>query len=274
MKREIKILSISYLIALSFLMISGRFGGILQILFYIFAFIAPVFAGIYLYRLENKEEELELFDCFKPKAGTVGISVALASPVLLVVMSLSYFTSFLIYALLGKESGVAISEGPLLATLLHAVLPALLEEIAFRYLPLKLLAKKSPRATVLASAFFFSLIHRSFFSIPYAFAAGALFMAADIAAGSILPSVILHFLNNVIALMTMGVYGFTPKVSVVFIFLGIISAVSLAYLFLERRRLASFAKEAFKKGESFVFTLDPLFFALPSLIVAVSELFM
>ncbi len=254
-------------------MMSGEFGGILQIIIYIFAFLAPTFAGIYLSEKEksgNIKDDIKYLTIGRDKLGVVLLS---AAPILLAVLFISYITSLLMLVLFGRESGVTVTEDPFTATVIHALLPAILEETAFRYLPLKLLGGRSPRGAVIASAFFFSLIHGSLFSIPYAFAAGLMFMALDILTDSILPSVSIHFINNVLALMTMGVYGFVLEIPVAFIIVGAAALLSCLLLFFERKRLLGMVMAALPSGEGYVFSPEPLFFAVPALIIAVSELF-
>ncbi len=253
-------------------MLSGGFDGAVQIVIYIFAFLAPTAAGIYFSKSGELKEKNEFDRKLKPNKGTFFVALLSVFPILLIILVLSYLSSLFLFEVFGMENGIPEFTDPLSATLIHAVLPSLLEEMAFRYLPLKVLAEKSPRVAVFASAFFFSLIHRSFFSIPYAFAAGLLFMALDIASGSIIPSVVIHLLNNVIALMTMGAYGFGFDTSAAFVFIGAGTLISSVFLFLERKKLAAMVKCAFAEGEKYLPSVEPLFFAVPALLIAAGEL--
>ncbi len=273
MKREIKLLTFCYLFVLLLLMLSANFKGFLQIIIYISAFLVPTFVGIRL--LKEQGNASKIFDAnhLKIRKDEVGVSLLLVSPSLFAILLISYLTSLLFFVTMGKENGNVLAEGAAISTLIHALLPSVLEELAFRYLPLITLGKKSPRVAVFASAFFFALIHRSFFSIPYAFAAGVIFMALDIACDSILPSLIIHFINNVLALMTMGVYGFTLEISYAFIIVGAFALLSSLLLFFERKRLTAMVKRAFASGERYSLSHEPLFFAVPAIIIAVSELF-
>ncbi len=272
MKKEFRLLTFAYLFVLLLLVLSGSFEGILQTVIYILAFIIPVF-GVVFY-LEGKEEYKVRNDLgyLKIEKKNIGTALCLLPVSILIVLIVSYITSLLIYLVFNKDGGGNARGSAFEATVFNAVLPAIFEELAFRYLPLKLLAKRSPRAAVFASAFFFALIHRSFFSIPYAFVAGILFMAIDIFTDSILPSVVIHFANNILALMTLGVYGFVLDIYVAFIILFALGGIGLVLLFTEREKLNEMGKRAFSPGEKYVFSPEPLLFALPALLIAVFEL--
>ena len=94
------------------------------------------------------------------------------------------------------EYEVVLEGGFFEAALRYALLTAVLEELIFRYLPMRLLAHRSPRAALLLSSLFFSLVHCDLFQMPYALFAGAVFMILDLAANSVIPSLVIHFLNN------------------------------------------------------------------------------
>ena len=85
--------------------------------------------------------------------------------------------------------------------IIHALLPSFLEEMLFRYLPMKLIAPYSRRLCILLSSAYFALIHFNLFQIPYALLAGLVFITVDLWADSVLPSFILHLLNNVISVL-------------------------------------------------------------------------
>lgn len=83
--------------------------------------------------------------------------------------------------------------------LLICVAPAILEEIAFRGLLQHWLqvAVKPAKAIVIASALFAAL-HFNILSLPYLFAVGMLLGLARYKTGSLYPSMLIHFLHNLV----------------------------------------------------------------------------
>lgn len=77
-----------------------------------------------------------------------------------------------------------------------AVLPALFEEAIFRGVMLQGMRGMGTTATVLLSGALFSLFHQNPQQTPYQFVCGAMYALVALRAGSVLPTVILHFVNN------------------------------------------------------------------------------
>lgn len=100
------------------------------------------------------------------------------------------------YAELQRPEGVG---GTLLYVVTIAVVPALVEEFAFRGVVLGHLRRYGNTFAILASSLLFGLMHGNAVQIPFAFAAGCIMAYADVLAGSLLPSLILHFLNNLVS---------------------------------------------------------------------------
>lgn len=127
----------------------------------------------------------------------------------------------LVLSLFGKEaseSTLKISEHLLnlhgaeivLALLVIAVLPALFEETLFRGVILNSCEQGAGSLrTVFIVGFCFSLFHTSLDQTVYQFLAGCLFAFVAIRSRSILPGILMHFINNalVIILALCGFYG-------------------------------------------------------------------
>ena len=177
MKKEIKILTLGYLVFLALLLVTGYFSGIINTILYILAFVVPFLMILFL---SGKPKELISAKPLTLKRREALSLSAAISPALLVISGISYLTALIIFSLTGKSAPVDIGNNIPEALFLHALLPALLEEALFRYLPLRLIGERAPRTAILFSAFAFALVHHSLFSIPYAFAAGLIFMAVDI----------------------------------------------------------------------------------------------
>ena len=271
MKREINLLTLTYLLVLLFLFASGMFDGALSIIIYILGFALPLFLALYLSR-EYREGDGKEYLTLDARAAVM------TAPLLFIVVGVaflfSYVSALIMGALFGVKSAVDLSAGFGISLITHALLPAFLEEALFRYLPMKLLLRRSVRVTVILSASFFALLHHSFLQIPYAFAAGLIFIAIDIIADSVLPSVILHFLNNVISIVWSFYIGGTEFAVPFIISVGVLFVLSvLSVLLLYGRLYRDGVKRLTSRGEPYGVGYYPLLFVLPTLFIAVTELF-
>jgi membrane protease YdiL (CAAX protease family) len=141
--------------------------------------------------------------------------------------------------LLGKTNNTSFDEPFILALLLHALIPAVFEELLFRYVPLKLL-KDTPRCAVAVSAILFAFAHVNAFQIPYALFAGALFAMLCYSTGSVIPSIAVHTLNNVFSLVI--IYGYDGKAF--YITAAILLATSTVFIAVRGKHYLALAKRA------------------------------
>ena len=265
-KKTIGFVAILNIIFVVFLSLSGGFNGFLSTIFYILAFIVPIFIGYRKTREENSDVEFL-------GIGDTKVALPFILPTIGAVMLISALTSIIISALGGGENSVDLGDNLLLALLTHALAPAIFEEALFRYIPMRALKKESPVLVVAYSAIFFSLIHHSFFSIPYALFAGIAFMALNLMAGSIWPSVIIHFLNNAISVVLMFYSDSTMISAVLISVVAALAVASVVLIVINGKKYSEFIKK---------FTdLSPLrstppveiwVLVVPMLIVAVLEL--
>lgn len=77
-----------------------------------------------------------------------------------------------------------------------ALLPALVEEFAFRGVLLKIMRKHSDSMAVLVSGVMFGLMHGNFTQIPFALVVGLVLAFITVKTNSLIPAIIIHFLNN------------------------------------------------------------------------------
>lgn len=195
MKKELKILVYLDILFIILLAISGGLSGAISEAVYYSAFLLPLLVYFILQAKGRvAAEQISVF----PTKESFKISLLLAMPLVAAVFLLSMLTS-LIFGFLGISGGAEPIEKITLSVLISAIAPAVLEELLFRFVPLSMLKGKSTRDTVFFTALFFALAHCSLFQLPYAFFAGAVFAAADILAGSIWPSLVMHVLNNAVA---------------------------------------------------------------------------
>lgn len=268
MKKKISTLSMAYILFLVLLFLSGALSGFLSDIVYLLAFILPIFFALCFTRNEKKEKgEYLLLN----REG-IRLTLPLIAPTVSLVMLVAFLTSLIIFALTGETNDIDVGNSLIPALFAHALLPALLEEALFRYLPMRLLAPYSRRGAVIVSAFFFALVHHDFFSIPYAFLAGIIFMTVDLATESVIPSVIIHFINNAISVGLLVYDDNAAFAPAVYILLCVITLVSLVVIFVRRRQYLKKFSFALDRGEGVRITAEMLIFAGLSLSIAVMSL--
>lgn len=86
--------------------------------------------------------------------------------------------------------------GILMYTFTLSVLPAILEEILFRGFILQSLRRFGDMFAVIISALVFALVHGNFAQLPNAFIMGVTIAFLAVKTGSLIPGMILHFINN------------------------------------------------------------------------------
>ena len=269
MKKALRILTISYMTFLFLLTLSGFFEGALSYVIYYASFLLAVLIGYLL-----SERRVNIKDAFLlPSRDGVSMLALSVFPFLAVMMALSYLTS-LVLVLFGFSSPeVDVSGNIFLVLFEHALVPAFLEEMLFRFLPFALLLPHSKRAAVIFSAVFFALMHCSLFQIPYAFVAGVALGLLYLASGSIIPSFILHLINNIFSVFWIkygGVQSFATYSMISIAVLAIISLVIMTVL--KRRTVITLIKDVFNTESKLVFTYEPVILMLLTVFIAISNL--
>ncbi len=262
MKTTVTLITLADLLFILLLAVSGSTRDLTSEIIYYLAFIAPIFLCLYL----SKERGAHL--SLRVRREDIGELIPTVPIIISAIVLFAYLTS-LVMGAFGFENTATVEEPLPLALLLHALLPAILEEALFRYVPIRLMAHRSRRVTVLVSALLFALCHTNLFQLPYAFIGGVLLCAVDIAFDSILPSFIIHLLNNSISVVTM----LYPSAALpVFITLGALALAALLSYIPRRAALTRFAR-AFDKGEDGSVGLAPIALTLASLTISISSLF-
>ncbi len=77
-----------------------------------------------------------------------------------------------------------------------AAIPALVEEFAFRGVMLGMLRRYGDGFAIVVSSLLFGVIHGNFVQMPFAFFVGLAFGYTVVRTGSLVPVVIIHFINN------------------------------------------------------------------------------
>ncbi len=257
MEKNIDKLSILYMLFVLILGISGTVGGIGGRIIYYSAFILPFIIGIFTRDRESSVYKIGI----TPTGKGLKYTLPFAAPFVLLIMLLSLLTSLLLGAL-GFNDTTDVSGNIFIAVIKHAAAPSILEECLFRFMPLMLIADSSRKNALLFSSLSFSFIHCNLFQIPYAFAAGFILALLTLLSGSILPGIVLHFLNNLFSLLMLRN---TDKVfiTVAFCSIGMLTIVSLTYVYIKRKDYISDLKEIFTDKCKLKFTnIEILFIAL------------
>ena len=145
-----------------------------------------------------------------------------------------------------------------------ALLPAVFEELIFRGLLLKGMGSFGTVGAILLCGGLFALYHQNPAQTIYQFCCGAAFALVAIRAGSILPTVLSHFINNalIITLTKFGVDSFPAPVFVTILCVSALCLIgSLVWLiFFEKRTLADEDKtnKAVARKETITYALPGL----------------
>ena len=264
MKKKLNILTIAYLLFLILLFASGSLSGVFSDFVYFLAFLLPFAFCLYM----TRDEGVRCGEFLSVSRDGVQLFGPLVFPTILLTILLSYLTSLIIFRITGKTFSVDLGDSYIIALISHALLPAILEEALFRYLPMRMIAPHSPRCAIIVSSIFFALIHTNLFQIPYAFVGGIIFMALDLATESIIPSVIIHFINNALSVSMM----FIPSPAIVYliyVLIAMITVVSLSVAWRNREEYQFQLILITDKGEGVKFTWQMLLFIALTLVVAI-----
>lgn len=254
------------LVFLLLLIIAGAFSGALSEIIYIGAYAVPIAAFFWISRGEEKYK-LTLWIGRTDGA----LCLPLVAPTVAITVGLSALFAFL-FSLVGVESAEPLTGSLFELLILHALLPAVLEEALFRYVPLSLIAPHSRRSAILISALLFAFAHCSVTQIPYAFFAGMIFAALDLACGSILPSVVLHLLNNVASVLWLWDVS-APVFRAPFVAIAaVLSVLSVASVVIFRTRYAKWSSFLFDKDDKIDTTREVWIFVFVCLVLAVGAL--
>lgn len=100
------------------------------------------------------------------------------------------------------HSGFTGTENLAITLICSAVLPALIEEFAFRGVVLGVLRRSmNDISAIIVSSVLFAVIHGNLQQLPFAFGMGLVFAVSTVFTKSIYPAVIGHFLNNACAVI-------------------------------------------------------------------------
>ena len=269
MKKALTYLTVANLFFLALLLASGFFPSPVDKILYYLAFILPC-AFVFIICANVGEQKTMPLSLKLDKGGAL-LTLPTVAPTLALIFLVSFLTS-LVFSSIGSSPIPDVSGNILLVIVVHALLPALLEELFFRYMPLSVLTPYSKRAAVLYSALFFSLLHCSAYQMPYAFIAGIIFATLDLAVGSIWPSVILHFLNNLVSIFWIRNSAIEGFGTFFVIILASLALLSLIPVFIYRKKYSKMLTDVFNDKCKEKLSLSPIAFALCCILIAVMSL--
>ena len=269
MKRTLSELVLIDLLFIALMSLSGFFFGVLRDFLYLLSFVVPTLVFLSL-RKNRNEEAFGISFSLKPPS--FSFFILFVAPTVLGIMALSFISSLLM-GVIGVNAAIGSENTNLIyAIVIHAIAPAIFEEMLFRYIPIRSLANHSPRLAVIYSAVLFSLSHCNLFQIPYALFAGVVFAALDIAAGSIMPSVLIHLINNVLSLVWERGAGGSAFYILFISLLALLTLVSILLIYLKRKKLKEDFSSILEDKSKFIFTNTLGFYMIATLAFAVTSL--
>ncbi len=140
-----------------------------------------------------------------------------------------------VYANLESEINVSLFDF-VMYTVCTAIIPALVEELAYRGVVVGLLKEHGDSFAILTSAIMFGVLHGNFAQIPFAFVVGLVLGFVRVKTDSMLPSMLIHFCNNFFAVVVTFAGELLPDVyytcleAMLMIILTVIGFISIAYL--------------------------------------------
>ncbi len=277
MKAAVKLFTVLILMFAVLLSVGASVGGIFGEIITYGAYLLPVVIG-YLASRKMKYQREEERGHYEKEATLFGISGEGALtflPVVIPTVAIAFLISFLMSLFLGVFGfeSPAVEDVPLVEMLaVHALLPAVLEELLFRFLPMKLLLPYSKRWCIILSSLYFAFVHMSLFQIPYALFAGVIFIAVDIICDSVWPSIIMHLVNNAASVLWIKYSSDSDFALAYCVVLALAALLSLLVIFIKRRAYAERIKPLFDAGCGIGDTYSPVILIGFTSIMAVTNL--
>lgn len=209
-----------------------------------------VFTPFFLVSLALKDKSTELIPLGKVKP-------SLISPLLFIGMAIFILSNIATGTLVQIMGGFHIileapeSEnipglaGILLSTVSTAVIPALTEEFAMRGVVLQSLRRFGDTFAIFVSAVIFALMHGNFVQAPFAFIGGLFLGFAAVKAGSLWPCILIHFSNNLMAVLLSYAQDVMPSATLSVLMYGVYAVtvlLGLAFAFFTLRKEEDFFK--------------------------------
>lgn len=168
------------------------------------------------------------------------------------------------FSFFGLQNAVSMSEDVsnsseiVLYIILTAIVPAFAEEFAFRGILMGTLRKFGDSFAIITSAIIFGAMHGNIAQIPFAFILGLVLAYVDCKTNSILPSIIIHFLNNFYAVMldilqSTQVFNDRVLMMIYFILIAsfcILGLISFFYLIIKDKNYFRISDKSIQQSDS------------------------
>ena len=267
MKQKVNLIVLLDLIFLLMLGLSGSApdGSNIMNLLYYGAFIIPFMMGSsYLVKYQLNDEFNANIRLDINRVG-VNLSLPLVFPTVAGICAVAFLTNILM-GMFGLSNEISYDENLFVAILLHAAIPAVLEEMLFRYIPLNLISENK-RFAIIISSTLFAFAHMNLLSIPYALFAGLALGSVTLLTKSILPAIVIHFINNLFSLLSL--YESNPIL--LYSLLGIMTILSIIVVILKRNDYVIAVKNVFAQDQTPERCYSPFIFMGISALIIISE---
>lgn len=252
------------------LVLSGFMSGAFSDILYYMSFLVPI---MIFFPLSKRLATSNMTIRFKPRASDFTLTLIIAPAVLGVVFSLAALSALLSSTVVGTPGGTDVSGNIASVILLHAMLPAVLEELLFRYVPITFIGGESKSAAVIFSSLLFALSHCDIFKLPYTLAAGIIFAVIVASTGSVWPTVILHFLNNTVSIIWQKYVTDATSTAIFLSVFGLMILTSVFVILIKRKSLIeTVIIPVFREKCKFEFTKELGAFVILALFISVATL--
>ena len=174
-------------------------------------YIGVVFSLVYIALKRKKLAGVLPFGTTYNRKAATYLTMA-TIPVMLLSSTIVNAISLFIQVLIGIEFTSGLEDltmtggsGFLMGTISMAIIPAIIEEFAIRGVVMQPLRRYGDIFAIVASSFVFSIMHGNMAQIPYTVIGGIYLGYLTIATGSIWPSIIVHFVNNMYSVVLLAV---------------------------------------------------------------------
>lgn len=225
--------------------INDAFEGFDPVIYYLMYSIVAIIASVLPFYISssfmnNKISDLIQFKTFDKKFGLACIGIGMMTGV---------YADFTAYSLLFNLNSIGLyphiptdfpydnNTASIIMYIIHiSIIPPLVEEFAYRGIVLGSLRQYGDGFAILVSSVLFGLMHVNFLQTPCTFIAGLILGFLTVRLNSILPAIIIHFLNNFSATIfdiikkNFGSYYQTLVQNLFFLTLILIGILCLIYI--------------------------------------------
>ena len=220
---------------------SEELSTILNIIVFIISLVVPtLFIKMYIDRDSDKCHFFNLKG-IDVKRAVIGVLISIPIVILIqIILGILLEALGLNYDIVDKAnlySGSTILS-KILFFLQIAILPAIFEELYVRGAVLSFSRKYSDKFAILVSAILFSLIHLNISQSVFAFLMGLLLATLVVKTKSIIPSMIIHFLNNgyeALYLIFEDNVRFLNVLDIIFLALGVLGVIAIIYVAIKNK---------------------------------------